>query len=87
MGPSGSGKSTLLHCLAGILTPDDGEVWFAGQRLGTLTETQRSELRRDRFGFVFQSGQLVPPPACPRPAGSSGSPRCAWSARRPGRSR
>ena len=60
MGPSGSGKSTLLHCLAGILTPDAGEVWFAGQRLDTLRETQRSELRRDRFGFVFQSGQLVP---------------------------
>jgi putative ABC transport system ATP-binding protein len=60
MGPSGSGKSTLLHCLAGILTPDEGEVWFAGQRLDTLRETQRSELRRDTFGFVFQSGQLVP---------------------------
>ena len=60
MGPSGSGKSTLLHCLAGILVPDQGEVWFAGQRLDTLTETQRSEVRRDKFGFVFQSGQLVP---------------------------
>jgi putative ABC transport system ATP-binding protein len=60
MGPSGSGKSTLLYCLAGILTPDDGEVWFAGQRLDTLREIQRSDLRRDRFGFVFQSGQLVP---------------------------
>jgi ABC-type multidrug transport system ATPase subunit len=31
MGPSGSGKSTLLHCLAGILRPDEGEVWFAGR--------------------------------------------------------
>jgi putative ABC transport system ATP-binding protein len=60
MGPSGSGKSTLLHCLAGILTPDDGEVWFDGQRLDTLSESRRSELRRNRFGFVFQSGQLVP---------------------------
>jgi putative ABC transport system ATP-binding protein len=60
MGPSGSGKSTLLHCLAGILTPEGGEVWFAGQRLDALNENQRSELRRDRFGFVFQSGQLVP---------------------------
>jgi len=60
MGPSGSGKSTLLHCLAGILTPDQGEVWFRGQRLDTMREGQRSELRRDRFGFVFQSGQLVP---------------------------
>jgi putative ABC transport system ATP-binding protein len=60
MGPSGSGKSTLLHCLAGILTPDAGEVWFAGRRIDTLGETERSALRRDRFGFVFQSGQLVP---------------------------
>jgi len=60
MGPSGSGKSTLLHCLAGILVPDQGEVWFAGQRLDTASETARSALRRDSFGFVFQSGQLVP---------------------------
>jgi putative ABC transport system ATP-binding protein len=60
MGPSGSGKSTLLHCLAGILTPDGGEIWFNGTRLDTLRESQRSALRRDRFGFVFQFGQLVP---------------------------
>jgi len=60
MGPSGSGKSTLLQCLAGILTPEEGEVWFAGARLDTLSDDRRSELRRDRFGFVFQSGQLVP---------------------------
>ncbi|MDQ2811626.1 MAG: ABC transporter ATP-binding protein [Actinomycetota bacterium] len=60
MGPSGSGKSTLLHCLAGILTPDRGEVRFDGQRVDTLKEAQRSELRRDKFGFVFQFGQLVP---------------------------
>jgi len=60
MGPSGSGKSTLLHCLAGILAPDEGEVWFDGSRLDTLPEAKRSDLRRDRFGFVFQFGQLVP---------------------------
>jgi putative ABC transport system ATP-binding protein len=60
MGPSGSGKSTLLHCLAGILVPASGEVWFGGQRLDTLPEPRRSALRRDRFGFVFQFGQLVP---------------------------
>jgi putative ABC transport system ATP-binding protein len=60
MGPSGSGKSTLLHCLAGILVPEQGEVWFGGQRLDTLSDERRSALRRDRFGFVFQSGQLVP---------------------------
>jgi putative ABC transport system ATP-binding protein len=60
MGPSGSGKSTLLHCLAGILVPDSGEVTFDGQRLDVMREEQRSRLRRDRFGFVFQFGQLVP---------------------------
>jgi putative ABC transport system ATP-binding protein len=60
MGPSGSGKSTLLHCLAGILVPDSGEVVFDGKRIDTLTESERSALRRDRFGFVFQFGQLVP---------------------------
>ena len=60
MGPSGSGKSTLLYCLAGILRPSAGEVWFGGRRIDTLGETERSALRRDRFGFVFQFGQLVP---------------------------
>ena len=60
MGPSGSGKSTLLHCLAGILVPDKGEVVFAGERIDRLSEGRRSALRRDRFGFVFQFGQLVP---------------------------
>jgi len=60
MGPSGSGKSTLLYCLAGILQPSAGEVWFGGRRIDTLGETERSALRRDRFGFVFQFGQLVP---------------------------
>jgi putative ABC transport system ATP-binding protein len=60
MGPSGSGKSTLLHCLAGILVPDEGEVWFDGQRLDARSDERRSELRRSRFGFVFQTGQLVP---------------------------
>ncbi|MEU8817020.1 ABC transporter ATP-binding protein [Actinoplanes sp. NPDC048796] len=60
IGPSGSGKSTLLHCLAGILVPDEGEIRVDGQRLDTMSEADRSALRRDRFGFVFQFGQLVP---------------------------
>lgn len=60
MGPSGSGKSTFLHCLAGILQPDSGEVRFEERRIDELSESKRSELRRERFGFVFQSGQLVP---------------------------
>jgi putative ABC transport system ATP-binding protein len=60
MGPSGSGKSTLLHCLAGILPPQSGEIWFDGKRLDTLSDAQRTQLRRTDFGFVFQFGQLVP---------------------------
>ena len=60
MGPSGSGKSTLLHCLAGILTPDSGEVHFEGVRVDRLSDRERVLLRRTRFGMVFQFGQLVP---------------------------
>lgn len=60
MGPSGSGKSTLLHCLAGIITPDTGDVWFGATKLNELSEEHRTKLRREKFGFVFQFGQLVP---------------------------
>src|ERR1700747_271107 len=60
MGPSGSGKSPLLHCLAGIFTPDEGDVLFDGQALNTMSEADRTRLRRTAFGFVFQFGQLVP---------------------------
>jgi putative ABC transport system ATP-binding protein len=60
MGPSGSGKSTLLHCLAGIYTPDAGGVIFDGRRIDTLSDAERTVLRRTSFGFVFQFGQLVP---------------------------
>jgi putative ABC transport system ATP-binding protein len=60
MGPSGSGKSTLLHCLAGIYTPDQGEVLFDGQPVNIMSEADRTKLRRTAFGFVFQFGQLVP---------------------------
>ena len=60
MGPSGSGKSTLLHCLAGILVPERGEVRFAGRRIDDGSEHDRTLLRRECFGFLFQFGQLVP---------------------------
>jgi putative ABC transport system ATP-binding protein len=60
MGPSGSGKSTMLHCLAGIFPPDSGQTWFDGRRLDTLSDSERTRLRRTAFGFVFQFGNLVP---------------------------
>lgn len=65
MGASGSGKTTLLHVLAGIISPDAGAVTFrpaeaAPVEVTTLSEAARSRLRRERFGFVFQQGLLIP---------------------------
>jgi len=60
MGSSGSGKSTLLHCLAGIVAPTSGEVWFEGERIDLLSDARRSRLRLQRMGVVFQFGDLVP---------------------------
>ena len=60
MGPSGSGKSTLLHCMSGVLVPDSGEVLFNGRDIASLDDAERSELRLDHFGFIFQDGQLLP---------------------------
>ncbi|WP_436406447.1 ABC transporter ATP-binding protein [Bifidobacterium mongoliense] len=60
MGPSGSGKSTLLHAMAGIIRPTGGEVLYHGGDIGAMTDRDRTALRRRSFGFVFQSGQLLP---------------------------
>jgi putative ABC transport system ATP-binding protein len=64
MGASGSGKTTLLHCLAGITRPDVGMVGFASGagrvEVTALSERERSRLRREAFGFVFQQGLLIP---------------------------
>jgi len=59
MGPSGSGKSTLLNVLAGLDAPTSGEVWLGEVNLATLPEQQRAELRLHKFGFVFQSYNLI----------------------------
>lgn len=60
MGPSGSGKTTLLHCLAGIISPTSGQVTWNGRPISSLCDAERTLLRRTDFGFVFQSGQLLP---------------------------
>ncbi len=58
-GPSGSGKSTLLHVLSSLENPTNGEVIYNGENLGKYNDNQLSILRRRRFGFVFQSYNLV----------------------------
>ena len=60
MGPSGSGKSTLMHLLGALDTPSGGRAVFQGQDLQSLSDRQRSLLRRDRIGFVFQAFNLLP---------------------------
>ena len=60
MGPSGSGKSTLMHCLAGLDTLTTGQVFIGETDLASLSDRERTILRRDRLGFVFQSFNLLP---------------------------
>jgi len=60
LGKSGSGKSTLLNLISGMDTPSSGEVWLAGKPLQTLSEEERTQLRRRYIGFVFQAFNLLP---------------------------
>jgi putative ABC transport system ATP-binding protein len=60
MGPSGSGKSTLMHLLAALDEPSGGYVTIAGTRLGELSDTQVTRLRREHIGFIFQFFNLLP---------------------------
>lgn len=59
-GPSGSGKSTILNLCGLIDTPDSGDIVLGGQKINGLDEVQRTLLRRDALGFVFQNFNLVP---------------------------
>ncbi|MCI5825784.1 MAG: ABC transporter ATP-binding protein [Arcanobacterium sp.] len=60
MGPSGSGKSTLMHCLAGLDSPTTGAVYIQGQAIGSLNDNQKTLMRREKIGFIFQAFNLVP---------------------------
>jgi putative ABC transport system ATP-binding protein len=58
-GPSGSGKTTLINLLGLLDRPDGGSLTLDGVSVATMDENARADLRRDRFGFVFQSFNLV----------------------------
>jgi putative ABC transport system ATP-binding protein len=60
MGPSGSGKSTLMHLMGALDTPSGGRAVFQGQDLQSMSDRQRSLLRRNSIGFVFQAFNLLP---------------------------
>ena len=60
MGPSGSGKSTLLNLIGGLDKPTAGSVEIEGADLAAMTAAERSDIRRDRLGFIFQAYNLIP---------------------------
>ena len=60
VGPSGCGKTTLISVLAGLLTPNAGEVDVLGQRLGKLRGGKLVNFRAQNLGFIFQQFNLIP---------------------------
>lgn len=59
MGPSGSGKSSLLYVLSGLKRPTSGDLSFRGSSYSKMNEKQITELRRTKYGFVFQQPWLL----------------------------
>ncbi len=64
VGPSGSGKSTLLNLIGGLDQPTSGEIHIDGQSLDGLTDDELTQLRREKFGFIFQFFNLMPSLTC-----------------------
>jgi len=59
-GPSGSGKTTLLNCLSSLDTVSRGEIFFEGKDIANISDYERTKLRGERMGFIFQQYQLLP---------------------------
>jgi putative ABC transport system ATP-binding protein len=60
VGPSGSGKSTLFYCLGGLTRPSSGRLLIDGVDFASLSDAQRTRLRKHKIGFVFQKFNLLP---------------------------
>ncbi len=60
MGPSGSGKSTLLNMVGSLDVPTKGKLYINGVDVGTLSDDELTDLRRDTIGFIFQQFNLIP---------------------------
>jgi putative ABC transport system ATP-binding protein len=60
MGPSGSGKSTLLNLMGCLDFPTSGDIYIGGSRIGDMSDSELTALRRDRIGFIFQYFNLFP---------------------------
>jgi len=59
MGPSGCGKSTLLNIVGMLDNPSDGDYFFFDENIATYNESQRSAIRKQNIGFIFQSFNLI----------------------------
>ena len=81
VGRSGSGKSTLLAMIGTLTRPSEGEILIAGERVWAMSEPARSDLRRQRIGFIFQFPSLLPNSARDRQCRVAGA---AWRGHRAG---
>ena len=59
-GPSGSGKTTLLNCLSTLDIVSSGEIHFEGMEISSISDSERTKIRGERMGFIFQQYQLLP---------------------------
>jgi putative ABC transport system ATP-binding protein len=60
MGPSGSGKSTMMNQLGILDVPTTGEIFIAGKNVAQMTALERTHMRRDEIGYIFQKFYLIP---------------------------
>lgn len=59
-GPSGSGKTTLLNLMGLLDKPTEGEIFFEGRDVSDISDSEATEIRKDRIGFIFQTFNLIP---------------------------